>query len=56
MGIDSCSNMCATAEAISIPNFRLLSSIFFILWTFEKFTLFDFYLICDYPVTAFWCL
>ena len=56
MGRDSCSNLCATAKAISIPNFRLLSSIVFISWTFEKFNLFDCDLICDYPVTAFWCL
>ena len=53
MGIDSCSNLCATAKVISIPNVRLLSSIVFILWTFEKFNLFDCDLICDYPVTAF---
>ena len=40
------------AEVIPIRNFMLLSSIVLILWGFEKFTLFDCDLICDYPVTA----
>ena len=55
MGIDSYSKLCATTKVISIPNCRLLSLIVVVLWTFEEFNLFDCDLICDYPVTAFWC-
>ena len=56
MGIDSCTNLCPNAKIISILNFRLLSSIVFIVWTFEKFNFFDCDLICDYPATAIWWL
>ena len=55
-GIDSCSNLCVILEVITIPNFRLLSLIVFVLCNFEQPSLSDCDLICDYPVTAFWCL
>ena len=54
--INSCSNLCFIVEVIPIPNFRLLSLIVFVLWNFENSSLSDCDLICDYPVTAFWCL